>query len=202
MHECIQGKQDSIYRDFFAFCSHALPAGGRLFVQTMTWGKIVPDPKIMSLTAPEDTPERILARLARFYPDSWLPNGNEQILAAANNHFNFLHSSNGRLDYIETLNRWGQDTANLFKPSHLTKTLLAAARLMPRLWSDPDFRIQIESLRRNDQQICFQRQIMSHERLFLRKNKPEANGSDARTFFESPSEYHDILLFKLLVHGG
>jgi cyclopropane-fatty-acyl-phospholipid synthase len=169
MEEYILGKQEAIYREFFAFCAHALPVGGRLFVQTMTWGKVVPDPDTVSLTAPEGTPERILARLARFYPGSWLPDGKEQIIAAASEHFNFLHSSNGRLDYIETLNRWGQDTTNLFKPAHLPKTLWAAARLVPRLWSDPDFRIQVESLRRNDQQVCFQREIMSHERMFFEK---------------------------------
>jgi cyclopropane-fatty-acyl-phospholipid synthase len=169
MEEYILGKQEAIYRDFFEFCAHALPIGGRLFVQTMTWGKVVPDPDTVSLTAPEGTPERILARLARFYPGSWLPDGKEQIIAAASEHFNFLHSSNGRSDYIETLNRWGQDTTNLFKPAHLPKTLWAAARLVPRLWSDPDFRIQVESLRRNDQQVCFQREIMSHERMFFEK---------------------------------
>lgn len=169
MNEYTQGKQDSIYRDFFAFCAHALPVGGRLFLQTMTWGKAVPDPKTVSLTAPEGTPERILARLAKFYPGSWLPSGKEQIIAAASEHFHFLHSSNGRLDYIETLNRWGQDTNNLFKSARLWKFLVCAVRLLPRLYFDADFRVQIASVRNNDQQICFQREIMSHERMFFEK---------------------------------
>jgi cyclopropane-fatty-acyl-phospholipid synthase len=169
IEEYIQGKQDSIYRDFFAFCARALPVGGRLFLQTMTWGKVVPDPKTMSLTAPEGTPERILARLAKFYPGSWLPSGKEKIVAAASEHFNFLHSSNGRLDYIETLNRWEQDTYNLFKSARLWKFLLCAIRLLPRLYFDADFRVQIASVRHNDQQICFQREIMSHERMFFEK---------------------------------
>jgi len=167
--EYIQGKQDAIYRDFFAFCSHALPVGARLFLQTMTWGKAVPNLAAVSLDAPEGTPERILARLARFYPGSWLPKGKEQIITAAREHFDFLHSSNGRLDYIETLNRWGLDTVNLFKPSRMPKALWAAVRLLPRYCSDPNFRIQIESLRRNDQQVCFRHEIMSHERMFFEK---------------------------------
>ena len=169
MDEYIQGKQDLIYRDFFRFCAEALTAGGRLFLQTMTWGKEVPDPKRLSLTAPEGTPERILARLTRFYPGSWLPSGKGQIITAASGHFNFLCSSNGRLDYIETLNRWGQDTANLFKSGRLWKTLRGAARLLPRLCLDADFRVQIESIRRNDQQVCFLREIVSHERMFFEK---------------------------------
>lgn len=169
MDEYIHGEQDGIYRDFFAFCSHILPSGGRLFLQTMTWGKTVPNTEAINLNAPEGSPERILARLARFYPGSWPPSGKQQIISAASKHFNFLHSSNGRLDYIETLNRWGQDTINLLKPWRLPKALWAAVRLLPRYCSDPNFRIQIESLWRNDQQECFQREIMSHERMFFEK---------------------------------
>jgi cyclopropane-fatty-acyl-phospholipid synthase len=151
MTEFMEGKQELIYRNFFDFCARALPAGGKLFLQTMTWGKTVPDPKAVSLGAPEGTPERIVARLARFYPGSWLPSGKDQIVAAASGHFEFLRSNNGRLDYIETLNRWGGETINLFKPSRLWKTLRAAAPLVPRFLSERNFRIQLESLRRNDQ---------------------------------------------------
>lgn len=167
--EYLQGAQDRIYRDFFAFCAQTLPAGGKLFLQTMTWGREVPDPSKLSLTAPEGSPERIVARLTRFYPGSWLPSGLEQIVTAASDHFRFLHSSNGRLDYIETLNRWGQSTAHLFSPSRLPMALSAAVRLLPRFFSDPGFRTQIESLRHNDQQVCFLNEIMSHERMFFEK---------------------------------
>lgn len=167
--EFIQGAQDRIYRDFFAFCAGVLPAGGRLFLQTMTWGRQVPDPGTLDLGAPEGSPERIVARLTKFYPGSWLPAGRDQILSAAGGHFHFLQSNEGRLDYIETLDRWGQSTANLLGPSRLPRALWAACRLFPRFCSDPDFRTRIESLRRNDQQVCFQREIMRHERLFFER---------------------------------
>jgi hypothetical protein len=49
--------------------------------------------------------------------------------------------------------------------------LWAAFRLFPRFCSDPNFRSQIESLRRNDQQICFLKEIMSHERMFFEKRQ-------------------------------
>jgi cyclopropane-fatty-acyl-phospholipid synthase len=167
--EYIQGIQDRIYRDFFKFCAQVLPAGGRLFIQTMTWGREVPDPRNLSLGAPQGSPERILARLVRFYPGSWLPAGKAQIAAAADEHFRLLNSNNGRLDYIETLNRWGQSTTALFRPSNLLKALWAAPRLFPRFCRDSNFRTQIESLRRNDQQVCFLENIMSHERMFFEK---------------------------------
>ncbi len=169
IEEFRQGHQDRIYEDFFAFCADVLPAGGRLFLQTMTWGKETPDPDRLRLDAPEGTPERILARLTKYYPGSWLPTGKGQILAAAKKNFHFLHASNGRLDYIETLNRWDRETRNLYKPSRLPKALWASAGLIPRFWSDSDFRIQVESRRCNDQQVCFLREIMSHERIFFEK---------------------------------
>jgi cyclopropane-fatty-acyl-phospholipid synthase len=165
----LQMAQDRIYREFFAFCAQALPAGGRLFLQTMTWGRDVPDPTRLSLTAPEGSPERILARLIRFYPGSWLPVSKEQIIAAADRDFRFLNSSNGRLDYIETLSRWGQSNLSLIVPSRLPKAFWAAANLVPRFVKDPNFRTQIASLRHNDQQVCFIKEIMSHERMFFEK---------------------------------
>ena len=167
--EFSQGIQDRIYRDFFAFCAQVLGPGGKLFLQSMTWGQEVPDPNELTLKAPEGSRERILARLIRFYPGSWLPASKEQIVAAASDHFHFLYSNNGRLDYIETLNRWGKSNSILLQPSRLPKALRAVARLVPRFCSDPSFRTQIESLMRNDQQTCFLKNIMNHERVFFER---------------------------------
>ncbi len=171
MDEYIKGAQDRIYRDFFAFCSRVLPPGGRLFLQTMTWGQEVPEPAKLELNAPQGSPERIVARLIKFFPGSWLPASRDQITAAASDHLHFLNSNNGRLDYIETLSRWGRSSTNLLKPTRLPKALWAASRLIPRFCADKDFRTQIESLRCNDQQVCFLRKIMDHERMFFEKKQ-------------------------------
>jgi cyclopropane-fatty-acyl-phospholipid synthase len=171
VNEYIKGAQDRIYRDFFAFCARVLPPGGKLFLQTMTWGQQVPEPGKLDVNAPEGSPERILARLVKFYPGSWLPVGRDQIVAAAQGHFRFLYSNNGRLDYIETLSRWGQGSFNLLKSSRLPRALWAACRLLPRYCIQADFRTQIESLRRNDQQVCFLKNIMDHERMFFEKKQ-------------------------------
>lgn len=167
--EYLAGAQERIYQDFFRFCSAALPPGGKLYLQTMIWGKAAPDPRARSLRAPEGSPERILARLEKFYPGSWLPTSKQQIIATANPYFNFLSSSNGRLDYIETLDRWDESTKNLFRPSQFGQALIDAIRLIPRFIRDADFRIQVESVRRKDQQVCFQHEIMTHERMFFQK---------------------------------
>ncbi len=168
--EYLAGEQERIYQDFFRFCSAVLRPGGKLYLQTMIWGKAVPDPTKRSLRAPEGSAERILARLEKFYPGSWLPQSRHQIIATAHPYFNFLYSRNGRLDYIETLDRWGESTKNLCRLWKIGPALIGVARLIPRFIADADFRIQVESVRRKDQQVCFQKEIMTHERMFFQKS--------------------------------
>lgn len=169
IEELERGQQERIYREFFSFCAALLPPGGRLFVQTMVWGKRVPKPSELSLDAPADSEQAILARISKFYPGSWLPNGLDQIVTTAEPHFRYLESSNGRLDYIETLDRWGQSSKNLLRPSILPRTIRAAAAILARAAVDADTRTQLSSLYHNDQQECFRREIMSHERIFFEK---------------------------------
>lgn len=167
--EYAAGEQNAIYERFFDFCARVLPAGGRVYLQTMTWGGEVPPPERITLQAPPGSAMRILGRLRKFYPGSWLPLGKDQLVAAASNHFDMILDSNGRKDYIETLNRWGQATESLFRLPKLFSTMREVAALVPRYMTDPDFRVQIASLYHNDQQVCFQREIMSHERMFFEK---------------------------------
>lgn len=165
--ECLAGEQDRIYADLFRFCAAVLPPLGRLYLHTMTWGKRVPDPRACTLDAPEESDERILGRLLKFYPGSWLPTA-EQLIRNAAGRFTFISTNNGRKDYIETLDRWGASGRNLFRMKNISATLRAFARLLPRL-SERDFRTQLSSLLHNDQQECFIREIMSHERMFFEK---------------------------------
>ncbi len=99
--DMLDGKQEEIYRNFFRLCAERLPSSGCLYLQTMTWGKDVPDPRTFSLDAPADSQAAILARLEFVYPGSWLPNDLEQIIECASDHFDVDESNNGRLDYIE-----------------------------------------------------------------------------------------------------
>ena len=158
-----------IYRRFFDLCASVLPIGGRLYLQTMSWGNVVPVSRQIGLDAAEGTPERLLARLRKMYPGSWLPANKAQIVAAAASHFTLIKSNNGRKDYIETLDRWGQGNDSLWSLRKVFRFLPAAARLIPRYLTNRDFRIQIESVLRNDQQQCFIDEIMTHERLFFER---------------------------------
>ena len=163
------GKQNEIYRRFFDFCAAVLPVGGRLYLQTMVWGNTVPVSREIRLDAAEGSAEQILARLRKMYPGSWLPSGKDQIVAAAAGNFRLLRSNNGRKDYIETLDRWGEGNDSLWGLRKVFRFLPVLAGLVPRYLTSREFRIQIESIVRNDQQRCFIDGIMSHERLFFEK---------------------------------
>lgn len=164
-----EGEQGEIYENFFRFCSDVMPNGGKLYLQTMTWGDEVPDPNSFSLNASEGSREKILARTQAFYPGSWLPSGLDQIKTAAEPYFSFLSTNNGRLDYIETLQRWG-DWSSVYTSS--TKSLTAikeVTKLIPRFFTDSNFRTQLSFLWHNDQTTLFKRKIFDHERMLFQK---------------------------------
>jgi cyclopropane-fatty-acyl-phospholipid synthase len=169
VEEYLAGKQMEIYEDFFRICAERLPKGGRLYLQTMIWGKKVPDYDSVSLTAPADSPEAILARLEYFYPGSWLPENMEQIKKAASKYFKFISNNNGRLDYIETLKRWGASTSNLWKPENLIRTMSILIPLAYQYLTSKASRMQWEAIKHGDQTQSFVKEIMSHERMFFEK---------------------------------
>ena len=169
VEEQLAGKQEAVYRHFFKICADRLPPGGRLYLQTMTWGKQIPDHRKFSLNAPTDSMEAILARMEYLFPGSWLPNGLKQIVDCASGYFDFLSSNNGRLDYLQTLREWSASTRNLWKLNVLPRSLLRGLPLAFHILTNQAARIQWQSIRRGDQTSCFAREIMSHERIFFQK---------------------------------
>ncbi len=167
--EMLGSDQEAIYREFFHRCANRLPGGGRLFLQTMTWGDNVPDYRKLSLDAPPDSREAILARMEYMYPGSWLPNGLSQIVECARPYFEIEEASNGRLDYLETLKHWEAATDTLWSPMMLPRTLWHLVPIGLRLLWSQAARIQWQAIARSDQRVCFEQNIMSHERIFFRK---------------------------------
>jgi cyclopropane-fatty-acyl-phospholipid synthase len=169
VEEHLAGKQEEIYEEFFKICAKRLPKGGRLYLQTMIWGKHVPDYHKASLKANPHSEAAILARLEYFYPGSWLPADLAQIKRCAKKYFKLTSHNNGRLDYIETLKRWGAASKNLWKPKNWLRT---AKVLIPLIWqylTSHEARMQWEAIKYGDQTTCFKRQIMSHERMFFER---------------------------------
>src|SRR6201995_3773226 len=141
------GRQEEVYRDLFARVSRVLPAGGRFYLEAL---RAVP---------PRDSDEWYIALLGRQFPGSWLPFGQEQVVGCAEPHFRLVSSISGRLDYIETINRWN---TRIGAPS-FKKTLLKL-QLLPRWLTSADFRLAFTS-GVSANQVCFERELLDHYRL-------------------------------------
>ena len=157
------GRQDDVYRDLFRNLATTLPPGGRLYVQTMVFGRNMIDPDRVSIDAPRDSDEWYLALMQHQFPGSWLPFGEEQVVRCAAPEFRLLERSSGRLDYIETIRQW---RARFASPS-MRKRLLKL-RLVPRWLASRDFRLAFTSgVSANS--VCFERELLDHYRLVFER---------------------------------
>jgi cyclopropane-fatty-acyl-phospholipid synthase len=157
------GRQEDVYRSLFASIASLLPAGGRLYLQTMVFGrKMIPLDEI-DINAPRGSDAWYLALMGRQFPGSWLPFGHEQVVRAAAPRFRLLSSASGRLDYIETIRQWRER----FAAPSLRKALLKL-RLLPRWLTSPDFRLAFTSgVSANG--VCFERELLDHYRLVFER---------------------------------
>jgi cyclopropane-fatty-acyl-phospholipid synthase len=164
VEELLSNRQEEIYSRFFKICHELLKDEGRMFLQTMMWGKQVPVPEDLNIKAEKLSDQWVLGYLAKFYPGSWLPNDLKQISKCAAPYFRLISENNGRLDYIQTLKEWGERLGQF-----RFKKLLYELRLVPKYVSSRNFRQQITSLKYSCNRLCFEREIMSHQRLIFEK---------------------------------
>lgn len=157
------GRQEEIYREFFAGVASVLPEGGRFYLQTMVFGANMIPLEEISIDAPRDSDGRILALLGYQFPGSWLPSGQEQVVESARPHFRLVSGQSGRLDYIETINQWN---ARIGARS-LRKSLLKL-RLVPRWLTSREFRLAFTS-GVSANKVCFERELLDHYRLVFEK---------------------------------
>jgi cyclopropane-fatty-acyl-phospholipid synthase len=161
------GRQEGVYRSFFERMAGLLPDGGRMYLQTMVYGRnMIPAAEAVAALdsmPPEHTDAWYLALLSRQFPGSWLPFGQEQVVRCAEPHFGLVASESGRLDYIETITQWN---ARIGKRS-MRKSLLKL-RLVPRWLTSADFRLAFAS-GVSANKICFERELLDHYRLTFQK---------------------------------
>jgi cyclopropane-fatty-acyl-phospholipid synthase len=162
------GRQEQIYRGLFERVASVLPGRGRFYLQTMVFGRNMIAPEEIDLDALMALPARdsdawYLALMGRQFPGSWLPFGKEQIVRCAEPSFRLVSTSNGRLDYIETITQWN---ARIGARS-LRKTLLKLA-LVPRWLTSADFRLAFTS-GVSANRVCFERELLDHYRLVFEK---------------------------------
>jgi cyclopropane-fatty-acyl-phospholipid synthase len=157
------GRQDEIYRELFARIASLLPDEGRLFLQTMVFGRSMIPVEGIDIDAPRDSDAWYLALLGRQFPGSFLPYGQEQIVRTARPHFRLVASASGRRDYIETIRQWRKR----FAAPSARKTLLKL-QLLPRWLTSSDFRLAFTSgVSANS--VCFERELLDHYRLVFEK---------------------------------
>jgi cyclopropane-fatty-acyl-phospholipid synthase len=157
------GRQEEIYRNLFESIAELLPEGGRLYLQTMVFGRnMIPIDEI-DIDAPRDSDAWYLALMGRQFPGSWLPFGSEQVVRTAEPRFRLVSSTSGRLDYIETIRQWRKRFA---KPS--PKKALLKLQLLPRWLRSADFRLAFTSgVSANS--VCFERELLDHYRIVLER---------------------------------
>jgi cyclopropane-fatty-acyl-phospholipid synthase len=157
------GRQDELYRRFFEHVATTLPAGGRLYLQTMVFGRNMIPLEQVDIGAPRDSDAWYLALMGRQFPGSWLPLSDQQVVDCAAPHFSLVSKVSGRLDYIETIRQWGLRTGK----RSLRKTLLKA-QLVPRWLASRDFRLAFTS-GVSANKVCFERELMDHYRFVFEK---------------------------------
>lgn len=157
------GRQDDIYRGLFTRIANLLPAGGRLYLQTMVFGRNMIPLDQVDIGAPRGSDAWHLALMGRQFPGSFLPYGKEQIVRTADPHFRLVSSASGRLDYIETIRQW-----RLRFAARTAKKTLLKLRLLPRWLTSADFRLAFTSgVSANG--VCFERKLLDHYRLVFEK---------------------------------
>lgn len=157
------GRQDEIYGALFARIAGLLPPNGRLYLQTMVFGRNMIPLDEIDIDAPRDSAGWYLALMGRQFPGSFLPYGQEQIVRSAEPHFRLVSSISGRLDYIETIRQWRKR----FAAPSARKTLLKL-QLLPRWLTSSEFRLAFTSgVSANS--VCFERELLDHYRLVFEK---------------------------------
>src|SRR3954452_23887578 len=157
------GRQEEIYRRLFGNIAGLLGEGGRLYLQTMVFGRNMISPEEIDIDAPRESDAWYLALMGRQFPGSFLPFGQEQIVRSASPHFRLVSSMSGRLDYIETIRQWRER----FAARSLRKSVFKL-QLVPRWLTSADFRLAVTSgVSANT--VCFERELLDHHRMVFEK---------------------------------
>ena len=166
------GKQEEIYKTYFKQMSDLLPVGGRFYCQTMVFGPNMvkfEDIKFGETNVYkkkyEYSNEELMDLVCDVFPGSWLPYGSEGMIEPAKEHFKLVSIDSGRLDYIETIERW----TKAFNKFNLEKYMLYGT-LLPKLFSS-DFRKWVRRYKIQPNLQVFEKEVFEHYRMVFEKVK-------------------------------
>lgn len=163
------GRQEDVYRSFFANVASLLPERGRFYLQTMVFGRNMIPVEEVSRHASRGSDAWYLAMLQAAFPGSFLPFGSEQVVRCAEPHFRLVSAVSGRLDYIQTIGEWDKRT-EAWNP----RMALLKLRLIPKWLTSSDFRFAFTS-GESSNLVCFERELLDHYRLvFERRTSGDA----------------------------
>ncbi|GAB3663463.1 hypothetical protein GCM10028791_38870 [Echinicola sediminis] len=166
LEEWKSGNQEKIYREFFKTVYDLLVPGGRVYVQSMVFGKNMIDYKDINITAEKDSPGYLLALMIKEFPGSWLPFGAKMITRSAAPYFRLISKNSGRLDYIETIRQW----RIRFRSFSMNKYAIYLSLFFKFLFKGQlKERFTIFSTSPNKR--CFEKEIMDHFRMVFEKNE-------------------------------
>lgn len=155
------GKQEEVYTKFFKTVYDLLPPDGRLFLQTMVFGKNMIDYEDIDINAPRGSDAYVLALMEKQFPGSWLPYGSEMVIKNARPYFNLISKSSGRLDYIKTIEEWEKR----YRSFNLEKYAFFIS-IIPKYLTDSNIRALFST---SPNKICFEREIFDHFRMVFEK---------------------------------
>ena len=164
LEEYKAGKQEEVYRNYFKSVYDLLPPRGRFYLQTMVFGKNMIRYDEIDINADKNSNAYILALMVKQFPGSWLPYGHEMVTKAAAPYFELKSLSSGRLDYIETIKQWRRR----FRKFNFKKYFLYL-KLLPKYFTDKEFRHKIAIFRISPNKVCFEREVMEHYRFVFEK---------------------------------
>jgi cyclopropane-fatty-acyl-phospholipid synthase len=174
IEEYMAGQRESVYGGFFRTFHDLLMNGGKLYLQTMTWGKNLPwgeadplpeDIKRCSLSKPYKSDERTLALFEAFFPGAWLPRNFEQVKKLAAPYFRLILSSDGRLDYVQTITEWEKAW---YAPKK-GKRWLQAKTFLRYCFKGRACRAKMQAIKENAIREVFIRDLCGHQRIFFEK---------------------------------
>ena len=163
VEDAAEGRQEGIYRKLFARLATLLPVGGRLYLQTMVFGRNMIPVEEVSIDAPRDSDAWHLALMQYQFPGAYLPTGSDQVVRTAEPHFRLHSIESGRLDYIETIKQWRER----FTERGIAKTLVKLGHI-PRWLTSREFRLAFTP-GVSPNRVCFERELIDHFRFVFEK---------------------------------
>ncbi|MGP8215097.1 MAG: SAM-dependent methyltransferase [Bacteroidia bacterium] len=169
VEEYKEGKQKQVYETYAKQIADLLPVGGRFYCQTMVFGpnmvkfEDIPFGKT-NIWKKEFTNEELMDIICDVFPGSWLPYGKEGIIEPLSKYFKLISIDSGRLDYMETIDRWSEKFVQFS-----FKKYLYFLSLLPRYARSKEFRDFIQRWNTDANLMIFEREIFEHYRMVFEK---------------------------------